>query len=143
MTGSRDPKGMLGMLIGSYGDLTRRLARKLGAVSDAQEVLQETWIKLASVPEGHEISNPQSYVVSVADNLAIDRLRAQRVRKRHFTGSEAPDLPDDIPSVERVLDYRQRLARLEAIVAALPPRQREVFLMHKFDGLSLLISTEK
>ncbi|MNL68404.1 putative RNA polymerase sigma factor FecI [compost metagenome] len=39
-------------------------------------------------------------------------------------------------SVDRVIDYRQRLAALERVIADLPSRQREVFLMHKFDGLS-------
>ena len=40
------------------------------------------------------------------------------------------------PSPEQVTDYRERLAVLNKIIAELPPRQKEVFLLHKFDGLT-------
>lgn len=136
MSGCDNPTGVFGALIGSYGELTKRLTRRLGTCADAQDVLQDTWLKLARTAVVHEISNPTSYVGHVAGNLAIDRMRAQRVRNRYFLPGDFHSIPADVPSTERIVDYRQRVARLEAIIDALPHRQREVFLMHKFDGLS-------
>ncbi|WP_449045432.1 RNA polymerase sigma factor [Paracoccus versutus] len=131
-----DPHGVFGALMSGYDRLTRRLTRRLGTVSDAQDVMQDTWLKLARAQDVQDISSPGAYVGQVAENLAIDRLRAQGVRERYFTTAEFHDRPADLPSAERIVDFRQRVARLEAIIADLPARQRQVFLMHKFDGLS-------
>ncbi|MGC9447994.1 RNA polymerase sigma factor [Cereibacter johrii] len=131
-----DPHGVFGALLSGYDRLSRHLMRRPGTRCDAQDVMQDAWLRLARVQDGEEMSNPAAYVGQVVRNLAIDRLRAQRVRERHFTTAEIPDQPADAPSAERIVDFRQRVARLEEIVAELPPRQREVFLLHKFDGLS-------
>lgn len=136
MSGGENPKGVFGALIGSYGELTQKLTRRLGTRADAQDVLQDTWLKLARSAAINDISNPKSYVGQVAGNLAIDRARAQRIRDRYFAPGDFHSIPADTPSAERIVDYRQRIARLEAIIDGLPRRQRDVFLMHKFDGLS-------
>lgn len=136
MAGHEDPKGVFRALVESYGDLTRRLNRKWETTLDAQDVLQDTWLKLARTAGIPDVSNPKAYVGQVAGNLAIDHARAQNTRDRYFSAEQHYDLPANAPSAEHILDYRQRVARLEAIVATLPSRQREVFLMHKFDGLS-------
>ncbi|MEL5879205.1 sigma-70 family RNA polymerase sigma factor [Cereibacter sphaeroides] len=131
-----DPHGVFGALMSGYDRLSRHLTRRPGTLCDAQDVMQDAWLRLAKVQDVEEMSSPAAYVGQVVRNLAIDRLRAQRVRERHFTAAEVHDQPADLPSAERIVDFRQRLARLEEIVAELPPRQRQVFLLHKFDGLS-------
>ena len=131
-----DPQGVFRALIDGYDDLGRRLSRKLVKSIDAQDVLQEAWLKLARSAGRSDIVNPKAYVGHIAGNLAIDHIRAQKVRDRHFAAVEFHEMPTDAPSAERIIDYRQRIARLEAIIAELPSRQREVFLLHKFDGLS-------
>lgn len=136
MSGRDDPKGVFRALIEGYGDLGRRLNRRLATSIDAQDVLQETWLKLARTAGLPDVSNPKAYVGQIAGNLAIDHIRAQKVRDRYFAPVEFHDMPAEAPSAERIVDYRQRVARLEAIIAELPSRQREVFLLHKFDGLS-------
>ncbi len=136
MSGRDDPKGVFRALIESYGDLSRRLNRRLARSIDAQDVLHETWLKLARTAVLPDVANPKAYVSHIAGNLAIDHVRAQRVRDRYFSAVEFHEIPADAPSTERIVDYRQRVARLEAIIRELPGRQREVFLLHKFDGLS-------
>jgi RNA polymerase sigma factor (sigma-70 family) len=131
-----DPKSVFRALIEGYDDLGRRLNRRLATSIDAQDVLQETWLKLARTAGLPDVLNPKAYVGQIAGNLAIDLIRAQKVRDRYFAPTEFHDMPAETPSAERIVDYRQRVARLEAIIAELPRRQREVFLLHKFDGLS-------
>ncbi|ULB12409.1 sigma-70 family RNA polymerase sigma factor (plasmid) [Cereibacter azotoformans] len=136
MSEREDPHGVFGALISGYDRFTRRLTRRPGSVRDAQDVMQDAWLRLARVQDVEDMSSPAAYVGQVVKNLAIDRLRAQRVWERHFATAEFHDQPADLPSAERIVDFRQRVARLGEIIAELPPRQRQVFLLHKFDGLS-------
>lgn len=129
-------KNILESFAASYGELLRHLSRRLGRDVDADDVLQDTFLRLKSIPVETDIKNPRSYLFRMADNLATDHIRGRRSLERYLSSGELPDSVDDRPSPERVVDYRQRLGRLEQAISELPPRQRQVFLMHKFDGLS-------
>ena len=129
-------KTVLSVLIDHYDDLLRYLARGLGGSADACDVIQDTFVKLQNLPAGTEVGNPRAYLFRVAGNQMIDHIRRQQTRSRYIGGGEMFDAPADEPSQEDVLYYRQRLERLERTITNLPPRQREVFLMHKFDELT-------
>lgn len=129
-------KAILNVLLTGYTDLARHLARRFGRGPDVEEVIQETYLKLQTIPVDTVIGNPRSYLYRIADNLAKDRVRSRTARERHISTEAVPDIVEDRPSPEREADYRQRLSILESAVAELSDKQREVFLMHKFDGLS-------
>lgn len=121
----------------NYEELVRRVMRRVGSRATATDVVQDTFLRLQAAPQSGEITNPTAYLFRVADNLAIDHLRQETSRARmvvphpdyeHVAAAEA--------SPEHALDYKQRLRLLEAAIAELPPKCREVFLLHKFDGLS-------
>lgn len=122
--------------ISGYAELLRHVTKRLGRGADAGDVVQDTFLRIQRIPAGAEIQNARSYLHRMADNLALDYLRERQSRQRYFSTDEFVDPADDSPSPEHVVDYRQRLARLEQAIAELPRRQKEVFLMHKFDGLS-------
>ena len=124
------------VLTESYADLVKHLSRRLGGSADAADVVQDTYLRIQNIPAETEIRNPRSYLFRMAENVAVDHLRSQATRQRHFPAGEIEDIEDDQVSAERTVDYRQRLALLQRAVAALPERQRQVFLMHKFDNLS-------
>lgn len=129
-------KIILHILLTGYGDLARHLTRRFGRGSDVDDILQETYLKLQKIPAEAVIDNPRSYLYRLADNLAKDRVRSAAVRERYMSGDVMPDVTDDRPSPEHETDYRQRMLILEKAVRELPDRQRQVFLMHKFDGMS-------
>lgn len=129
-------KGIFEGFAGSYEELLRHVSKRFGKRADADDVLQDTFLRAHGIHAGADIKNPRSYLYRMADNLARDHIRAANVRGRYMESVEPPDVMDEAPSPERVVDYRQRLALLEKAIAELPDRQREVFLMHKFDGLS-------
>jgi RNA polymerase sigma-70 factor (ECF subfamily) len=129
-------KNILESFAASYGELLRHLSRRLGRDVDADDVLQDTFLRLQSIPVETDIKNPRSYLFRMADNLATDHIRGRQSLERYFSPQEFPDSVDDKSSPERIVDYRQRLGRLEQAISELPPRQRQVFLRHKFDGLS-------
>ncbi|MFT4163562.1 RNA polymerase sigma factor [Shinella sp.] len=129
-------KAILNGFAASYMELSRYLVRRFGSNVEPEDVLQDTFLRLQNVPAEAEIKNPRSYLFRVAKNQATDHIRARQAFERRFSLGEDPDHADEKPSPEAVVDYRQRLGMLERAVLQLPPRQRQVFLMHKIDGLS-------
>ncbi|TWA76343.1 RNA polymerase sigma-70 factor (ECF subfamily) [Azospirillum brasilense] len=133
----RDRSSLLGLLIDHYEEMTGHLARRLGSLCLAEDVVQDTYLRLRSLTALPEIDNPRSYLYRMADNIALDRMRAETRRGRRFAPAELGlDRPLDEPDAEATLEHKQRLERLSRALDELPPRCREVFLLHKFDGLS-------
>lgn len=127
---------LIQVLSESYGELVGYLTRRLGGRSEAEDAFQDTFLKAQGMVSAPEIANPRAYIFRIAENVATDRLRSRMAQKRYVSTDDIPDAPADIASAEQIVDYRQRLERLEAIIDGLPARQRQVFLMHKFDGMS-------
>lgn len=132
----RGPKSLLEIFASRYADIVRHVTRRHGRDADAEDVVQDAYLRARETPPDAEIRNPLAYALRMADNLAIDHLRRRRAQgRRIMTGVEA-DAEDDRPDAHEVLEQRARLARLEQAIRDLPDRQREAFLLHKFDGLS-------
>lgn len=132
-----DRTSLLRLLLHHYGEITDYLARRLGSVSAAQDVVQDTYVRLRDVATVPEVANARSYLYRLADNLALDHLRAATRRGRREVPVDGTcDRPADLPDAEATVEHRQRLARLARAIDELPPRRREVFLLHKVEGLS-------
>ncbi|MBA8879009.1 sigma-70 family RNA polymerase sigma factor [Phyllobacterium myrsinacearum] len=133
---AEDRPSLLHILTLHYSDLVRHLTRKLGSAASAKDVAQDTYLRLQHVSPDTHVQSPRAYVFRIADNIAVDHLRSEASRARYITSSEVPDQAVDEPLPDRVIDYRQRLTILEQAIAELPPKCREVFLMHKYDDLT-------
>ena len=135
---------LLRLLQVHYEELTGYLTRRLGSPGAARDVVHDTYLRLQGLETVPDLSNPRAYLFRVADNIALDRLRADGRRDKRFVASElGEDRDSGEPSAEDVLAQRQRVRLLAEVIDELPPRQREVFLMHKFDGLSHAEIAEK
>lgn len=122
-----------------YQDLLRLLTRRLGCASLAADVVQDLCVRLRELggDASAAIANPRAYLFRMAGNLATDHQRRARAIRRHLSPDPVPDaLACDRPTADDVLHQRQRLLALRAAIDALPPRCREVFLLHRFTGLS-------
>ncbi|WP_455273764.1 RNA polymerase sigma factor [Rhizobium herbae] len=126
-------KTILQALTGSYGDLARHVVRRFRDRADADDVIQDTYLQVRNIPPDVPIENPQAYLFRMV-NVAIDHVRRRNAQDRHLSPAEV--VGSGAVPVDRVIDYHQLLAALDRVIADLPSRQREVFLMHKFDGLS-------
>lgn len=112
------------------------LISRCQSIDLVEEVLQDVYLKLMSVDDLTQIKNPASFLVRVAHNLLIDRLR-QQVRKEKYTVSETVDtlgIADDRPSVFDELLSGQRLEACRRALAELPRDHREIFLASRLDG---------
>lgn len=121
----------------SYDDLKQFITRKFGCASLADEVVQETWLRLHSTSHSEPVKQPRSYLFRVASNLAVDRLRSEQSQRRYISDEPVPEnLASEVPSPSQILDYEQRLHILQQAIEELPPRCREVFLLHKFKEMT-------
>lgn len=123
-------------LSGSYAALHRRLTRRLGCADMAGECLHETWLRLAR-PVAGEVRNADAYVFRMACHLAIDRLRAQvSWLSLDDPGAGLPDLIDEAPGPQRLLEGRSALSALARVIESLPRQQRAVLVALRVEGRS-------
>jgi RNA polymerase sigma-70 factor (ECF subfamily) len=119
------------------------IMRILGSQSDAEDVLQETFVRVWSRAESYDalMGTPSAWLTRIARNRAIDRLRARRVRGNVAVGPiQAGDDPPrseepvtrDTP--ETVLEGRTMAGAVRTALAALTPAQRALIEAAYFEG---------
>lgn len=126
--------GILAVYLQERAKLARLLVARLGNQEETEDILQELWLKLNSTSLG-PIAEPRAYLFRMANNLAIDRRRNaawRAAREAEWVGSQpnAGDLPDAAES----LIARERLAHVQAAIAALPDREALAFRLYRLEG---------
>src|ERR671916_2918370 len=107
--------------------------RMLGSVADAEDVVQEAYLRWREVPET-EVRSPKSYLSAVVTRLSIDRLRSARARREEYVG---PWLPEPLVSERAeevaVLDELSESLSIAFLVVleSLNPVERAVFLLRE------------
>ncbi|WP_329520797.1 RNA polymerase sigma-70 factor [Spirillospora sp. NBC_01491] len=103
----------------------------LGSAADAEDVLQETWLRWVGV-ELDTVRDQRAYLVRIVTRQALDRLRALRRRKESYVGPwlpepllTAPDVADDVELAESV-----SMAML-LVLETLTPTERAVFVLRE------------
>ena len=64
--------------------------RMLGTVADAEDAVQDTWIRWSSAPRGN-VTDPKAYLIRIVSNTALDRLRSARARREAYVGPWLPE----------------------------------------------------
>ena len=121
-----------------HRDALLRFLRARGAGDAAEDLLQELWLK-ASAAAGGPVRDPLPYLYRIANNLMLDRRRAElrQARRDHdWSGAdEAPGEPvSDAPSDERALIARAELAAAEQALDALGDRTSTIFRRFRLHG---------
>lgn len=102
---------------------------------DAEEVLQEVFVQVWTRAETYNVAlgSPAAWLVRIARNRAIDRLRANSVRTRAV---EAAPPPAAAPSPEARATVSERQRAVRFALDALPPEQRELIEQAYYRGLT-------
>jgi RNA polymerase sigma factor (sigma-70 family) len=109
------------------------IARRAGD-QDAEDVLQDAFLKVVETSHREEIRKVDNLLARIVRCVAIDRIRRRSMRTDTVAATEeAVDLAAD---PERGLIGAQRLSRVMAGIDAMPPRRREVFLLHRIEELT-------
>lgn len=112
--------------------LIRWLARLVRCEATAADLAQESYLRVADAAGEQIIRHPRAFLFRTARNLALDHLRKMRTRSGMAEPlDESLDLPSPQPSAERALLDRQRVVLFRQVLETLPPRCREVFLLHR------------
>ena len=113
--------------------------RMLGRVADAEDVVQEAWLRWSGADHA-EVREPRAYLVRITTRLAIDRLRQIQSRNEAYVGPWLPepyatDFADTVPdAAERaVLADSVSLAVL-VVLESLSPLERAVFVLREAFG---------
>ncbi|KRA67044.1 hypothetical protein ASD89_02140 [Caulobacter sp. Root656] len=105
----------------------RVLHRRYGDMAD--DLAQEAYLRTAAQDAEGKVRHPKAFLMQVANNLAIDRLRRQKREVDHFADSAPFSSPSTAASQEYELTLKQ-------IVLALPPELRDVFVLSHINGLT-------
>ena len=123
-------------------ELARFLAARCGDPDQAEDLMQELWLKLAGANPG-PIANGRAYLFRMANNLMLDQLRAKRramARDHAWLGdpggaSESELRPDPAPAADVVLAQSQEAALLARAIDALPPGAARALRLHRIEEL--------
>jgi RNA polymerase sigma-70 factor, ECF subfamily len=122
--------------------------RMLGSASDAEDVVQDAWLRYAAARRS-ELRSPQAYLTTIVTRLCLDRLKSARAVREEYIG---PWLPEPVLTDQR-REPEQSLALAESVTLAfmvlletLSPEERAVFLLrevfdHEYDAIAAMLDT--
>jgi len=111
------------------------LLRRGRSDQDADDLVQEAWLRLACYEENQSVEKPEAFLMRVALNLSVDLQRSRTTRGDEVMLDDVV-LVDIAPSAEAVLLAKERTARLSACLTRLSEQTRNIFLAHRVEGLT-------
>lgn len=116
------------------GRLTRLAYRMLGSLNEAEDVVQDAWIRWARVEESVDV--PAAYLTRIVTRLCLDRLKSARARRETYIGPWLPDpLLTPTDPQESIAD--DVTVTLMLAMERLSPLERAAFLLHDVFGTPL------
>lgn len=118
--------------------LVHRLIRRGAQPHDAEDIVHEAFVRLCVAQQRELVRNPAAFLTDVVGKVRIERWRsAQRLRRLVADEpAEDTDAVDPSPRPEEWLQAEQLLDWLWRRLGALSPRARDVFLLHRLEGLT-------
>jgi RNA polymerase sigma factor (sigma-70 family) len=114
--------------------LTSVAYRMLGSRSEADDAVQETWLRFRR-SDTSDIENFPGWLTTVVGRVSLDMLRSRKSRREDLRGSEVPDTVEAIdPEAEALLGDSVGLALL-VVLETLTPPERVAFVLHDMFGV--------
>jgi RNA polymerase sigma-70 factor (ECF subfamily) len=122
-------------LAGQFEELRPYLRRvaysHLGSLSEADDVVQDAWLRLERSEAG-EIRDLRAWLTTVVSRLSLDALTSARVQREQYVGNWLPE-----PVVESAEDLDESVSMaLLVVLESLSPAERSSFLLHDVFGYS-------
>ncbi|ATE59653.1 sigma-70 family RNA polymerase sigma factor [Thauera sinica] len=119
-----------------HGWLQGWLRRKLGDAQHAADLAHDTFLRVIAGRRESLGEEPRALLTHIARGLVIDHWRRQEVERAYLEA--VAHLPEpEAPSPESRLLIIEALLRIDAMLASLSGRTREIFLLAQLDGLTL------
>ena len=122
--------------------------RMLGSATDAEDVLQDAWLRFAGARPA-DLRSAKAYLTTIVTRLCLDRLKSARATREEYVG---PWLPEPVVTSDRSGPERS-LAQAESVTLAfmvlletLSPEERAVFLLrevfdYEYDEIAQMLET--
>ncbi len=114
--------------------------RMLGSVADAEDTVQDAWLRWSAADRG-DVADPRAWLVRTTTRLALDRLTSARARRETYVG---PWLPEPLltdtsgdPADDAVLGEQVSMALL-VVLESLSPAERAVFVLREVLALPVV-----
>lgn len=113
-----------------------RVVRATRGSSQAEDYLHTAFLRLEEYRRANEVQNPAGFLVRAAVNIAADEARRPHARTTEPRPiDDLIEIADAQPLADEVFAARTRLERVKEGLAQLSPRTREIFLMHRVEGM--------
>ncbi|MCQ6258740.1 RNA polymerase sigma factor [Pseudomonas sp. Q11] len=120
--------------------LLRTLQRMVNNPSTAEDLLQETYLRVTRALGERTVEHLEPFVFQTARNLALDHLRARRIQSRTLLDDVPQEVVHNVvapqSSAEDAAHAEQMLERLNLSLQALSPRQQQIFILSRLHGHS-------
>ncbi|WP_312409259.1 sigma-70 family RNA polymerase sigma factor [Comamonas sp.] len=137
---------MATLYVEHHGWLQAWLRRRLGDAHQAADLAQDTFVRLLSPAAGSSeaaataqpaaaLRAPRAYLATVAKHVLVNHLRRQSLEQAYLQALAVLPEPEAI-SPERQLLILQALQAVDAMLDALPPKVRAVFILSQIEGLT-------
>jgi RNA polymerase sigma-70 factor (ECF subfamily) len=119
---------------GQRGRLQAVAYRVLGRAGDAEDIVQDAWLRWSEV-DSAQVANPEGYLVRVVTRLAIDRLRSAQERRESYVGPWLPEPMITSPDVAENIALADSVSTAMLLVLeSLSPLERAVFVLREAFG---------
>ncbi|CAL9609726.1 RNA polymerase sigma-70 factor [Streptomyces sp. enrichment culture] len=103
----------------------------LGSAADAEDVLQETWMRWIGADQG-QVRDPRAFLVRITTRQALDRLRSIKRRREAYVGPWLPEPLITAPDVAEDVELAESVSMaLMLVLETLPPTERAVFVLRE------------
>ncbi|MET0418187.1 MAG: RNA polymerase sigma factor SigJ, partial [Actinoplanes sp.] len=110
--------------------------RILGSAADAEDAVQDTWLKW-SAADRSDVEEPKAYLARIVANVATDRLRAAARRRESYIGPWLPEpILTDPTAADDAVDPESISTAMLVVLETLSPLERAVFVLREVFGFS-------
>lgn len=133
-----DPgRTLMERFLANYGRLRSYIGRKLPRRDDAEDLVQEVYLRIRDIPDDRLIENPEGYLFSIAHSVRCRYLKQQgRVVPVDVEDPLVEPMVAELPQVDEDIDAGWRADLLRKILPQLSGRCRMVMEMKFGDGAS-------
>jgi RNA polymerase sigma-70 factor (ECF subfamily) len=103
----------------------------LGSAADAEDAVQETWVRWSQVDQD-DVREPRAYLVQIVTRQALNRLRTQARRREEYVGEWLPEPLLTVPDVAQDVELAESVSiAMLTVLETLGPVERAVFVLRE------------
>ena len=122
--------------------------RMLGSASDAEDVVQDAWLRYAAAQPA-DVRSPKAFLTTIVTRLCLDRLKSARAARETYVGPWLPEplVTDTQPGPERSMALAESVTlAFMVLLETLTPEERAVFLLrevfeHDYADIAVMLET--